>query len=109
MNEEAKAARDAGIQQAANNAEEAHENWGAAADEALRVFIAAKRGTGKAFTSEEVRNSIAAAGVPTPPHLRAWGSVFVRAARAGLIEKAGTAQSKAVHCHLAYVARWRAV
>lgn len=108
-NEDARAARDAGIQQAAENAEDATPNWNALAYEALRVFAAGKRSSGQAFTSEDVRNSIAASFVPQPPHLRAWGSVFQRAARERLIEKVGVTQSAAAHCHLSYVAKWRAL
>ena len=108
-NDEARAARDAGIQQAAEHAEEVHPDWNALADEALRVFAAGKRASGEAFTSEDVRSSIAAAFVPHPPHLRAWGSVFKRAAHAGLIAKVGIVESRAAHCHCAHVAAWKAV
>lgn len=108
-NTDARAARDAGIQQAAEHAEDVHTDWNALADEALRVFAAGKRGTSDTFTSEDVRGSIAAAFVPQPPHLRAWGAVFQRAARAGLIAKAGIVESRAAHCHCAHVASWKAV
>lgn len=104
----ARAARDSGIQQAADHAEEVHPDWGDLAYEALRLYAAGKRASGVTFTSEDVRSSIAAAGVPEPPHLRAWGSVFKRAARAGLIVKAGIVESRAAHCHCAHVAAWRA-
>lgn len=107
--EEARAARDAGIQQAAEHAEEASPNWGDRAFEVLRMFAAAKRASGSSFTSEDVRNSILGAHLPQPPHLRAWGSVFQRAARAGLIVKAGIVESRAAHCHCAFVATWKAV
>lgn len=108
-NDDARAARDAGIQQAADHAEEVHHDWGELAFEALRVFAAGKRASGQVFTSEQVRSSIAAAAVPAPPHLRAWGSVFQRAARERLIEKVGVTHSAAAHCHLSYVAQWKAV
>lgn len=107
--EEARAARDSGIAQAAEHAEEVHPDWGHVAYEALRLYAAGKRGSAATFTSEDVRGSIAAAGVPEPPHLRAWGSVFQRAARAGIIVKVGVVESRAPHCHCAYVAAWKAV
>jgi transposase InsO family protein len=107
--DDARAARDAGIQQAADHAEEVHQDWGELAFEALRLFAAGKRGSGQAFTSEDVRKSIAGLHVPAPPHLRAWGSVFQRAARERLIEKVGVTHSAAAHCHLSYVAQWKAV
>lgn len=109
IDDDARAARDAGIQQAAEHAEEIHPDWNELADEALRVFAASKRASGEAFTSEDVRSSIAAAFVPQPPHLRAWGSVFKRAAKAGLIAKVGIVESRAAHCHCAHVAAWKAV
>lgn len=108
-NEDARAARDAGIQQAADHAEEVSPTWNEKAYEALRIFAAGRRSSGKPFTSEDVRSSIAAAGVPQPPHLRAWGNTFRRAAREGLIVKAGVTNSAAAHCHLSYVAQWKAV
>ena len=107
-NKDARAARDAGILQAAEHAEEVCTGWGDKAYEALRVFAEGTR-KGQPFTSEQVRSSIAAAFVPKPPHARAWGSVFQRAARNGLIQKVGVAQSEAVHCHMSYVGQWKAV
>lgn len=105
---EARAARDTGIQQAAQHADEVNPNWGDQAFEVLQLFVAGKRGTPNTFTSEQVRSSILAAGLPPPPHLRAWGAVFQRAARAGLIVKVGITESKATHCHCSHVAAWRA-
>ena len=109
MNDAAKAARDAGIKHAADHAEAVIPSWGDMAYEALRIYAAGKRRSGAAFTSEDVRGSIAAAAVPAPPHLRSWGAVFQRAAREGLIVKSGVVASRAAHCHCAYVAAWKAV
>ncbi len=103
------AARDAGIQQAAEHAEEVNPNWGDRAFEVLRMYAAAKRSSGATFTSEDVRNSILGAHLPQPPHLRAWGSVFQRAAKQGMIVKTGVTESRAAHCHCAFVATWKAV
>ncbi|MGC7464229.1 hypothetical protein QT654_20590 [Xanthomonas citri pv. citri] len=103
------AARDAGIQQAAEHAEEVNPNWGDRAFEVLRMYAAAKRSSGASFTSEDVRNSILGAHLPQPPHLRAWGSVFQRAARSNLVIKAGVTHSLAEHCHCAFVTLWKAV
>lgn len=105
----ARAASDAGIQQAADHAEDVNPKWLDKAYEALRVFAAGKRSSGATFTSEDVRNSIAAAAVPEPPDLRAWGVVFRRAARDGLIAKVGIVESRATHCHCALVSSWKAV
>lgn len=107
--EESRAARDAGIQQAAEHAEQIHFGWNDKAVEAIRVYAACVKPRGETFTAEKLRNSIIGACVPAPPHKRAWGSAFVRAAREGLIVKVGVTHSQAPHCHLSYVAEWKAV
>ena len=48
-------------------------------------------------------------GLAEPAHRRAWGSVFQRAARVGMIQKAGITESRAAHCHLSHVGMWRAL
>lgn len=105
---EARAARDAGIQQAADHAEQVHPSWGEHAYEVLRQFVEIqRRAGGRQFTSEGVRSSILALQLKEPPHRRAWGAVFQRAARNGLIVKVGIVESKAAHCHCAHVGAWR--
>jgi hypothetical protein len=47
--------------------------------------------------------------VPPPPDARAWGSVIMRARRAGLIEHAGYAQSLRRSRHAGIVSTWRRV
>ena len=103
----ARAARDAGIQQAAQHAEEVNPRWGDRALDLLQDYIASS-GRPQTFTSENFRTFAAAMDLPNPPHLRAFGAVFQRAARAGLIVKVGITESKAAHCHCAHVAAWRA-
>ena len=105
----AREARDAGIKRAAEHAEDVSPNWGDRAFEVLRMYAWANRESGTTFTSEDVRNSILGVGLPEPSHLRAWGSVFKRAAKEGIIVKAGVAESRAVHCHCAFVTKWKAV
>lgn len=104
---EARAARDAGIEQAAQHAEEVTPRWGDQALELLQDYIAST-GRPQTFTSEDFRVFAAAMDLPQPPHLRAYGSVFKRAANFGLIVKVGITESKATHCHCAHVAAWRA-
>ena len=109
-NEAARAARDEGMNRAADHADAVHPRWTDMAFEALRTFIAT-RGHAKLhpFTSEEVRLHADHLGLPEPPSLRAWGNVFQRAARAGMIEKVGVAQSRAAHCHCSFVSEWVSV
>lgn len=102
----AQRARDAGIAQAVQSADDASAGWSARASGMLDRFILESE-PGLQFTSEDVRKFASSKGLPDPPHARAWGWVFRRAAWNGRVEKVGTAQSRAVHCHLAYVSLWR--
>lgn len=102
--------RDAGIQQAVDHANAVHPRWIDQATDALRTYIQVHPHTKlHPFTSENVRDFAEKLGLPEPPHLRAWGGVFQRAAKDGLIEKVGIAQSQAAHCHCSFVSQWLAV
>lgn len=103
-------ARDAGIKQAAQSAEQAHLGWTDKAVEAIRTYARCvrNRATDNTFTAEKVRNSIIGACVPMPPHARAWGGAILRAQREGIIVKVGITHSEAAHCHLSMVTEWRA-
>lgn len=102
----AQRARDAGIAQAVQSADDASAGWSARAVGMLERFILEAKPR-KEFTSEDVRKFASKKGLPDPPHMRAWGGVFRAAAMRGVIEKVGIAQSRASHCHLAYVSAWR--
>ena len=102
----AQRARDAGIAQAVQSADDASAGWSARAGGMLNRFILESE-PGLQFTSEDVRKFASKKGLPDPPHMRAWGGVFRAAAIRGVIEKVGTAQSRASHCHLSYVSAWR--
>ena len=104
--EEARAARDAGIGLAADHANAVEPRWTDRAYENLVAFCHAS--PGKSFTSEDVRDyAHNGRGLPEPAHRRAWGAVFQRAARVGLIHKAGINESRAAHCHCSHVGQWR--
>ena len=101
-------ARDQGIQQAIDHAEAVVPGWVDQAFAALVDFLTINpRHRGVGFTSEQVREHAAKLGVPQPPHLRSWGGVMRRAAREGVIVKAGITESKAAHCHCSHVGLWR--
>lgn len=101
-NTDARDARDTGITQAADHADAVSPRWTDRAYDALVHH--ANRHT--FFTVEQVR--MAFAGVlPDPPSSRAWGAVVLKAARAGIVSRAGhtEAEDPAVHCNL--VTLWR--
>lgn len=98
----ARAARDDGIRRAVQHADAVTPRWADLAYDFLQRHLL----TVPTLTSEQARQ--AAQGiVPEPPSLRAWGGPFSRAARAGLIERAGydTARDPKVHCNVVTV--WR--
>lgn len=103
----AQLARDAGIARAVQSADDASAGWSARAGGMLERFMLEVKPRQGGFTSEDVRKFASKKGLPDPPHMRAWGGVFRAAAMRGVIEKVGIAQSRASHCHLAYVSAWK--
>ena len=94
--------RDAGIKQALDHAEEVTPEWPELAYKFLCDYIRKHPGE---FMTEDVRQ--AAAGiVPEPPSLRAWGGVIVKAAKSGLIVRAGYGQVTNVNAHRANASVW---
>lgn len=106
---EARAQRDAGIRKAVDHAEDVTPGWSDRAFEMLRCFADDHRlNGGGSFTSEDLRTYASNLGLPSPPHLRAWGGVFQRGAKAGVIVKAGFTTARAPHVHKSILATWRA-
>ena len=94
--------RDAGIEQATDNAEAAAPGW---ADQALDyVKWFAKQGV--RFKAEHVRDYATRQGLPNPPHARAWGGVIRRAATMGMIKRVGFASCANPSAHCAPVGVW---
>jgi len=94
--------RDAGISQAAQHAEKHVTGWRERAMAFCKDY-ARRHGN---FSCEDMRQ--AARGiVPEPPHLRAWGSVMVEAAKQGIIYQAGYIQVANPAAHRANAALWR--
>lgn len=83
--------------------EHAGDEWRDLAYAFLLRFIASHR----FFISEDVSNASIAWGMVQPPTLRAWGSVYTRAAKAGLIAQDGTGRSRRRHHSIC--PRWRAL
>jgi hypothetical protein len=82
---QAKAERDTGIQQAIDHADAEQPGW---STEAYSFLLSYAR-KHKTFISEQCTDAALLAGVPPPPDLRAWGHPFRRAAKAGVIVRAG--------------------
>lgn len=89
----ARAERDAGIQRAAQHAEEASPRWGDLALDRIRAYA-----TNHAeFISEECTDWAAAQGFTSPADPRAWGAPFQKAAKLGIIRKVGYGISQRRH------------
>jgi hypothetical protein len=88
------AQRDAGIQQAAQHAEAVEPGWKDTAYGMLETFCQERRGCH--FTSEDVRRWCELREF-TSPVPKAWGPVFLKAARANLICRNGFAIAKQRH------------
>lgn len=97
----ARAARDAGIQRAVDHAEAVVPRWADTAFAFLLTYLAGQSGR---FTSEDVRLA-ASSTVPVPPNERAWGGIFQKAAKRGLIVRDGytSARDPKVHCNVVTV------
>lgn len=76
--------RDIGIKKAEDHANSVHESWSDKAYEFLRQYIRHDA----EFMTEQIREASEGI-VPEPPSKRAWGSIVLKAARAGLIKKIG--------------------
>lgn len=100
---EGRKARDAGIKQAIDHANEVTENWADRAYAFFLNFLANHNGT---FMAEEVRVYAEGMGLPEPPDNRAWGHVIVRGKKNDLIESWGTKKVKNKKAHCANAAIW---
>lgn len=93
--DQARAARDQGMQQALEHAEEVTPNWSETAYQYLVNFTLNSTGT---FISEDVSDAAAKdPNFPAPPTDRAWGSIYLKAERAGWIKRAGYGRSRRRH------------
>jgi hypothetical protein len=96
--DQARAERDAGMEQALDHAERVTDNWGEIAYQFLTSFAMNASGN---FISEDV--SAAAAQdpeFPAPPTDRAWGPIYKRAAKDGWIKQVGIGRSRRRHASI---------
>lgn len=96
--------RDKGIEQAIDNAEATHDNWG----DLAYSFLIGYAMLHTQFMAEDVRVSSIGI-VPEPPSKRAWGGVFVRAKKSGLIKSVGFGCVKNPKAHRTPATVWEVV
>lgn len=101
----AREARDNGINQAKTHADEVNPGWSEQAFEMFREWLRGWQ-PGYKFTIEEFRQIAQIRGLPDPPHARAFGSLAVRAKKAGLINSNGTVKVRNPKAHMANAAQW---
>lgn len=99
----AKKVRDKGIQRAVTHADHVHDSW---SDKCYGLFKDFIRAQSAPFQTETFRHSIAGL-LEEPPHARAFGSVVVRAVKAGLIKRVGSAPVSNVRAHRALANVWQ--
>jgi hypothetical protein len=94
---EAHLARDEGMARALAHAERTQPDWGELAYQFLRRFAEAT----PIFISEDVSDhSRGDHAFPQPPTDRAWGPVYRRALRDGVIEQSGIGRSRRRHASI---------
>ncbi len=101
--QQARDARDAGMSRAIQHAERIDDEW---PDIAMGFLIRYAR-THDLFISEEATAEAERLGYGSPADDRAWGGVFKRAARDGIIARAGFGISK--RRHLSPTPLWRSM
>lgn len=94
-----------GMLHAEQHANIVHEGW---SENALEWFVKYIKhfGRGHQFKTEDVRKYAELNGFDVPPSLRAWGAIVLKAAKAGLIKKAGYAQVENAKAHKANCSLW---
>lgn len=101
-------ARDAGLEQAVNHANQVDPGW---SDKAYDMFKQWLSGwiKGHKFQIETFRASASARGLPNPPTARAFGQIAVRAKKEGLIKSNGPKPTTGVTAHSCFATEWEKV
>lgn len=92
----AEAQRDLGMMRAARHAETVHVGWN---DQAY-AFLEAFAKQHKDFISEDVSDASKKVEFPQPPTDRAWGSVYRKAIKEGIILQVGAGRSRRRHASI---------
>lgn len=96
--------RDIGMKKATDNADSKTPEWSELAYKFLLSYISCH----KEFMAEDVRKASEGI-VPEPPSKRAWGSIFVKAAKNKLIVTNGTRPVNNPKAHRANAALWERI
>lgn len=96
-----------GMQTAVDNANRVHPDWSDMAYNYMHAWLQTVP-SGYRFMTEDARIRSEILGtIPPPPSKRAWGAIILKAARAGLIRKAGYQQVKNKNAHCANATLWQ--
>lgn len=95
--------RDIGMKQALDHANQINDNWSKEAYRYLTVFLRYNSGE---FMTENFRAYCEKYNLPTPPSLRAYGSIMVQAQRNGLIKSLGYSSVKNPKAHSTPATIW---
>lgn len=96
--------RDKGIEKAVEHANHVYTQWSEKAFDFLLKYLQ----TAQEFMVEDVRKASEGI-VPSPPSLRAWGGVIVRAAKANLIKKIGFRNVTNAKAHCTPASVWEKI
>ena len=99
-------AKEAGMNQAIEHADQVNANWSEGAYQLLLKFLSIHVGS---FQAEEVRSYAALIDFPLPPSNRAWGAIIVRAVKAGIIKRIGYAPVRNIKAHKTPAALWQQI
>lgn len=101
----AEVARDHAIASAVAHADAEAPGW---SDKAYALLAEYARSVNGEFLAEDVRHwAETRRGLPAPPDNRAWGGVFKKAVRGGVVQRTGYAASKNTHAHCRPCAVWK--
>lgn len=93
------------MQQSERHANEVHEGWSEKAYGLFKSFLVLTTGPFKVEDFREWAKNL----LPAPPSLRAFGSITVKAKKAGLIRHVGYAQVDNAKAHRANCSLWKRV
>lgn len=96
-----------GMNRSVRTADEKYPGWSDIAYNYLLEYCARNRGN--AFMAEDVRFFAEWYGVPTCHHARAWGGVFTRAKKDGIIRCTGFKMTVSPKSHRTPASLWEAV
>lgn len=103
--EEARAARDDGMETAADHAEYDAPGWRAGALSLFTAYAIAHKLDAHPFLTEDVRVYADQRGFPPPPDERAWGAIATKAVKAGIVRREGTRPARS--SRMGFKSAWR--